>query len=130
MAGRIRRARGKLRWAGAALVEGRLTQDAPESELLADARRWGIDPALIEQDEDNVGLWEENLPALEIFGAIGTQWRVVARGEGELHYVGLDYSAAAAGLSLAALTVSPQLWADVQMIEAGAVAALNRSRTQ
>ncbi len=39
---------------------------------------------------------------------------------------GLDYAGARAGLGLAGLNVTPDLWSDVQVIEAAAVAALNR----
>ena len=128
MAGSVGCALGKLRWAGEALAEGRLTTDAPESELLADARRWGIDPALLQDQDEEAGLWEINLPALEAFSVIGTQWRVLPLGEGRLIYTGLDYAAAAAGLALAGLTVPPDIWSDVQVIEAGALGALNRNR--
>lgn len=41
--------------------------------------------------------------------------------------LGLDYAAARAGLRLAGITMTPALWSDVQIIEAGAVAALNRT---
>jgi hypothetical protein len=128
LAGFVGRALGKLRWAGEALAEGRLTTDAPESELVADARRWGIDPALLQDEDEEAGLWEVNLPALEAFSVIGTQWRVLSLGEGRLLYLGLDYAAAAAGLALAGLTLPPDLWSDVQVIEAGALGALNRNR--
>ena len=128
MAGGFGGTRGKLRWTGEALAEGRLTTDAPESELAADARRWGIDPALLEDQDEDAGLWLVNLPALEIFSMIGTQWRVLSLGENRLLYLGLDYAAAAAGLGLAGITVPPDVWSDVQVIEAGALGALNRNR--
>jgi hypothetical protein len=84
----------------------------------------------LQDQDDEAGLWEINLTALETFAAIGSQWRVAASGEGRLHYLGLDYTAAAAGLGLAGMKVTPGLWSDVQEIEAGALDALNRKLMQ
>lgn len=52
--------------------------------------------------------------------------RCVAGGD-RLLWLGLDYAAARAGLRLAGITMTTALWADVQIIEAGAVDALNRT---
>lgn len=41
---------------------------------------------------------------------------------------GLDYAGARAGLELAGLEVTPALWADVQLIEHGAIAAMSEAR--
>lgn len=57
-----------------------------------------------------------------------TQWRVVASAAGPLFFGGLDYTAVRAGLDLAGITPTPALWSDVQLIEAGALGALNRRR--
>lgn len=40
-------------------------------------------------------------------------------------WVGLDYTAVRAGLELAGQQITPELWAEVQQIETGAVRALN-----
>ncbi len=55
---------------------------------------------------------------------MGTQFRAISGGMG-IVALGLDYAAARAGLELAGIEVTPALWADVQQIEAGAIAALN-----
>jgi hypothetical protein len=39
--------------------------------------------------------------------------------------IGLDYTAAQAGLELAGIAVTPAVWADVREIERGARAAMN-----
>lgn len=39
--------------------------------------------------------------------------------------VGLDYAGARAGLGLAGIEMTPELWADVQEIERAAIAAMN-----
>jgi hypothetical protein len=122
LAGDGRGQAGKLKWAGRAWATGQLTNAPSEIEL--DARRWGLDPALFQEAEPEA-LWQAHLPALNAFLAVAGQWRMVPRPGGGWIYLGLDYTAAQAGFALADITVSPDLWADVQMIEAGAVAALN-----
>jgi len=41
--------------------------------------------------------------------------------------VGLDYTAARAGLRMSGIRITPQLWAEVQVIESAAVAAMRES---
>lgn len=123
-----RRTFKKLIWAGEAAVEGHLIDRGEPNEVLTDALRFGIDPALLDDDVTDEGIWEEHLPALQVFLSVMNQWRAVATAQGPIHYLGLDYSAVAAGLGLAGITVPPALWADVQLIEAGALIALNRNR--
>jgi hypothetical protein len=98
---------------------------AGPSELDADAALWGLDPALFRTVDDN-GLWQANVPALEAFLSVANQWRVVPRQDGTWLHLGLDYTAARMGFWMAGLKVPPEVWADVQVIESGAVAALNR----
>ena len=95
------------------------------SESEDDARRWGIDPDLFQDGEEH-GLWEAHVPALNAFLSVASQWRIVLMQDGTWAHLGLDYSGARMGFRMAGLKVSPDLWADVQMIEAGAVNALNR----
>ena len=121
-----RRARGKLIWAGEAAVDGHLIDHGEPNEVLTDAFRFGIDPALLDEDVTSEGIWEDHLPALHVFLSVMNQWRALALADGRIHYYGLDYSAVTAGLGLAGITVAPELWADVQVIEAGALIALNR----
>lgn len=70
------------------------------------------------------GVWPENAPAVEAFLAVATQWRVVA-GPERLRVVGLDYAGARAGWDLAGIAMTPALFADVRIMEAAAIAALN-----
>lgn len=66
------------------------------------------------------GLWPWHLPGLRAFLAVATQWRV-AGGIGGAVRIGLDYAAAEAGLRLAGIEVTPDLWDEVCLIEAGAL---------
>ncbi len=48
-------------------------------------------------EEDTVEVWKANWPSVLLFLRLETQWRCVARGMGGiLHWLGLDYAAAAA----------------------------------
>lgn len=75
-------------------------------------------------DDDEEGVWEENVAAVEAFLSVSTQWRV-AVGQTGMIALGLDYAAVRAGLDLAGIDVSPDLWSSIQAIECGAVGALN-----
>lgn len=93
-------------------------------DALEDARRMGID--LTEEDfAPAFALWHWHLPAWEAFVAVCSQWRTAATMEG-ITVVGLDYSAARDGLAMAGIDIAPATWADLRLIEEGAVAALNR----
>ena len=63
------------------------------------------------------------MEALHAFLHVATQWRVVGSGDGTLRRTGLDYQGARAGLDLAGVPVTPDLWSDIKLIEAGAIAA-------
>jgi hypothetical protein len=124
------RTRGKLTWAGRAWATGTLFTTATDlDELAADAAFWGIDPTLLADagDEDGEGVWPENLPAVAAFLAVATQWRVVGLADGSLRTTGLDYAGARAALDALNVEVTPGLWSDVQVIEDGALAGLNKA---
>lgn len=82
---------------------------------------WGIDPARIGLTEPEDGVWAENVPAVRAFLAVSTQWRVTIDWRGVRRLTGLDYQGAAAGLRLAEIEVTPDIWAGVRAIEAGAI---------
>lgn len=75
------------------------------------------------------GVWAENAAIVAAFLAVSSQWRTAAIGgglaPGRLCYLGLDYAAALAGLAAAGVTVTPELWAGVRLMEAEAARALN-----
>lgn len=58
---------------------------------------------------------------------IQTQWVVAGIGMAGLLTIGLNYANAKAGLELAGIDVTPDLWDDILVIEAGALPALNES---
>lgn len=101
-----------------------------EEDAASDAANWGasIDPSWLgDVALPDDGIWAQHVPALEAFLVVCRQWRVVAGMSGAA-YIGLDYTAAKAGLKLAGIEVSPETWADLRDIEAGALEALNGRR--
>ncbi|MBW4708620.1 DUF1799 domain-containing protein [Roseobacter sp. YSTF-M11] len=76
-------------------------------------------------EREDAGVWPENVDAVMAYLAVCTQWRIVARADGPMHAVGLDYAGVRDGLKLARIKPSPALWSDLQMIEIGARAAMN-----
>lgn len=76
-------------------------------------------------DDDEVGVWPQNEDAVRAWLSVESQIRYTPVGDGSVA-TGLDYAGARAGMRLAGLKVTPGLWSDVQVIEAAAVAALNR----
>lgn len=61
--------------------------------------------------------------------AVSGQWRtqaVSSLGGAALIWLGLDYTAARAGLDLAGIDITPDLWTEVRIIESGATEELNR----
>lgn len=83
------------------------------------------DDAFGPPDEDEIGIWPGNEAAVRAFLSVESQIRFTQFGETSMA-IGLDYAGARAGLRLAGLKVTPDLWSDVQVIEAAAIAALNR----
>lgn len=76
-------------------------------------------------DPDDDGVWDQNVAALDAFLSVATQWRMVPLATGRLIATGLDYQAARAGIEMTGTDITPDLWFDVRMIEAGAMGAMN-----
>lgn len=91
-----------------------------------DARRMGIDLGCARLDGDE-GLWPWHLPARRAFGLVATQWRVAGTMERVIR-AGLDYVACRAAWEMAGTGVTPDLFEEVQAIEAGALEAMREAR--
>lgn len=61
------------------------------------------------------------------FREVGSQWRAVPLGRGKLFYLGLDYAGAKAGLDLAGIKVTPDIWRGIRVMEAETCAVLNQA---
>lgn len=89
----------------------------------------GLPTELVEQlaavKPQGFEVWPQNMSIVTLFLAIATQWDTVALGDGRLHWLGLDYARARAGFALAGMTVDPDEWAGVQVMERAAAAAMN-----
>lgn len=62
---------------------------------------------------------------MQAFASLVTQWRIVPLASGRLHYCGLDYAGARAGLDLAGVSLTPGLWDDLRTMELAAREAAN-----
>lgn len=85
----------------------------------ADAAALGV--ALPEQPAEAFEVWEENWPVVEMFLRCQTQWRTTMNG-----VLGLDYGAVAWLLRLYEVEDQRALLEDLQVMEAAAMAVLNR----
>ena len=76
-----------------------------------------------DEDEETDGIWPENAPAVQAFLRVQTQWAYICPGDGTTRRAGLDYQRVEAGLRMARVDVTPDLFDDIQVIEAGVLAA-------
>ena len=99
--------------------------DRVEDVRAADAAVLGI-ASPTDDAPTTYAIWREQWPALELFLALRTQWRIIAGMAGAQHQ-GLDYTALYGHPKYARLDYDEQekLLAQIQHIESGAVAALN-----
>lgn len=78
-----------------------------------------------------VGVWPEHAPIVTAFAIVCTQWRIVPIGGGlapsRLLFLGLDYTAARAGLDAAGIAVTPELWRGLRIMEDEATRAQNEA---
>jgi len=70
---------------------------------------------------DDFEVWHENWPAVEMFMRVQTQWRTAMNG-----VIGLDYTALAWLLTLYEVKNQRSLLEDLQVMEAAALAILNK----
>lgn len=75
--------------------------------------------------DDLFEVWPENWEVLEAFLSVSTQWRAIGRADGSVYWQGLDYASVAAGLNGLGLAATPQIWADLKVMEAAARNRLN-----
>lgn len=70
------------------------------------------------------------MEALLAFLAVASQWRIACPGDGSMRRTGLDYQAADVSLRNLEVTVTPELWADIQTIEFAVIAAGNEEASR
>jgi hypothetical protein len=70
---------------------------------------------------DDFEVWPQNWPAVEMFMRVQTQWRTAMNG-----VIGLDYTALAWLLTLYEVKDQRSLLEDLQVMEAAALAILNK----
>lgn len=70
-------------------------------------------------------VWPANLPIVNAFTAVGTQWNAVSTGTGGLFWMGLDYMRVQAGFAFANITLTPRQWNELRVMEREASSAMN-----
>lgn len=104
------------------------------SEALRDAERDGAPPEVLARlegdarESDGIEIWPEHLDAAIAFLTVQSQWRTAIGPTGRLHYFGLDYAGVSAGLVGAGIDATPELWAQLRIMEGAARSALNNMR--
>ncbi|RTR02055.1 hypothetical protein EKG36_13090 [Halomonas nitroreducens] len=69
-------------------------------------------------------MWEEHWPALRVFLACRTQWRVIAGMGGAVHQ-GLDYPALESVMRMQGVEDAAAMLEQVQQLEGGALEVIN-----
>ncbi|WIY25065.1 DUF1799 domain-containing protein [Parasedimentitalea psychrophila] len=75
--------------------------------------------------DQDLGVWAANVDAVEAFLDVTTQFIRLAMPDGTFRVTGLNYPGAQAAWQMAGLKITPDLFAQVQMIERGALAEWN-----
>jgi hypothetical protein len=104
-----------------------LIEDGTGGDLDDEAAFWGISPELLRREPTGRGVWPQNVAAVRAFLAVCNQWRTISAGLAGPRVIGLDYGAARDGLALSGIEASPDLWAEVQVIEGAAMAAMREN---
>lgn len=76
-------------------------------------------------DAGEFEVWADNWEAISAFQCVSTQWRAIGMMAGGVYWQGLDYSGVTAGLAGAGIDASPDLWAQLRVIEGAARNCLN-----
>lgn len=70
-------------------------------------------------------VWPINMPVVDAFLTIASQWRASALGDGRMLWHGLDYSGVGQGLDRAGITLTPAQWLGLGVMERAAAHTLN-----
>lgn len=100
--------------------------NSSDTEALEDCEVLGIPLDSLPKANNTDGIWHQNLPALEAFLDVATQWNRIGLANGKTRTVGLNYANAKAAWELAGIEVTPTLFGHVQIIEHAAIAEWNR----
>lgn len=87
--------------------------------------------ALIEAEDaahNTFEVWPVNMPIVDAFLAVATQWRTVALVDGRVMWMGLDYTAVHAHLAAIAVVLNPGQLLRLGTMEREASDALNGVR--
>lgn len=72
-------------------------------------------------EEEAFGIWPENLPAVTVFIAMGTQWRIGVAG-----VTGLDYTALPVVMEMMEVSDKKSVFQDIVVMESAALGELRK----
>lgn len=70
-------------------------------------------------------VWPDNMPIVDAWLIVCSQWRATAMANGQVLWLGLDYASAKVALDGAGVTLTVDQWAGLRLMERIAAAALN-----
>lgn len=136
--------RGKLRGAARLVAVGRPTAatviPSEVTALLEDLEAWGASPQVIaanraalmpKVETEDFRVFPENVTAVRCFQAMATQWKMLSvntMDRAEIRQVGLDYGVLESTARLAGLSMSPDDFDRVRVMEAEALTAWAEAR--
>nr|WP_277924250.1 DUF1799 domain-containing protein [Sphingomonas sp. CROZ-RG-20F-R02-07] len=82
----------------------------------------------MEAEPEGFGVWPVNMPIVDAFLSVCSQWRTTGLADGRVLWHGLDYTAVKVGLEQGDLTISPADWSAFRLMERVAASALNGNR--
>lgn len=82
----------------------------------------------LDRQDKGFAIWPANMPIVDAFCAVASQWRQIVFPTGRVHWQGLDYTAVRVGLDGAEIAVTPELWDGITIMERAAAATLNGYR--
>lgn len=80
------------------------------------------------EDQEDVEIWPDMVPAVRIFFRLGTQWRWTGAGMAGAFRTGLDYAVLPAVAGAVGIEMTPDVLADLAVLESGALKQWGRSR--
>lgn len=99
---------------------------------MRDAEAFGLPSDLVatlHANDTDFDVWPTNMPIVQAFLTVQSQWRAVTLGmSGGVYWQGLDYAGVRVGLEEAEIKLTPAQWAGLRLMERSAAAAMNGVR--
>lgn len=99
------------------------------TDAVADAAALGLPGEFLDElaasQPKGFEVWPVNMPVVDAWFMIATQWNAEAMPDGGVHWIGLNYGGVTAGFHLAQYVPTADIWSGLQIMERIATRALN-----